>query len=421
MTLDLQKLAAAKLWLISTPTGQVGAESPRDLPYLAHALYALIPVASEDVQRLACDEWWRIYVNPEWLIMATVREIGEELAHICWHLLAEHAERARSQDVDRASAADWKLAADITIAHTLEPDELAPDELPTAKDHQLTPGLSAEQYFAMIGRLAASAPGETTERPADEPESSETCGSGADGIARPHELGPYSDIAAVSTFDAREIRRRVAIEYRETATRRGDQPGDALRWVESILEPTTSWEPLLTGAVRRAVGWAAGRSDFTYARPSRRASSTPGIILPGQHRPLPRIAILVDTSASVDDELLARALGEVDGVIAALGVPDTSVTVYAVDAAVQSASRVRRARDVSLAGAGGTDLRVGLRAVEAERPRPDIVIVFTDGFTPWPTTPPPGATLIAAILGRHAPDLPPTPEWAIRVECIATR
>ena len=277
----------------------------------------------------------------------------------------------------------------------------------------MRPGLSAEEYFAHVSHLPVG--------PSDSGgslEPSDGCGSGADGLPRRNEYGPDADAGAVSAFDAREIRRQVAIEYQEHAGRRGDEPGDALRWVRNTLEPTILWGPLLSGAVRRAVGWAAGRGDFTCSRPSRRASAVPGIVLPGQHRPLPRLSILVDTSGSVDDKLLARALGEVDGAIAALGVPGSNVTVYSVDAAVHTVAKVRRAQDAKLIGAGGTDLRIRLRAVEHERPRPDVIIVFTDGDTPWPASPPPGAVVIAAILGRDRKLMPPTPKWVTRVECV---
>src|SRR5690606_30374258 len=135
-------------------------------------------------------------------------------------------------------------------------------------------------------------------------------------------------------------------------------------------------------------------------------------------RPVPRVAVVVDTSASVDDGLLARALGETDGAIAALGVPGSHLTVYSVDAAVHTAQKLTRARDARLVGAGGTDLRLGLRAIEAQRPRPDVVIVFTDGDTPWPAAPPPGARVVVGLLGRRGQVLPPTPRWAIRVECL---
>ena len=85
----------------------------------------------------------------------------------------------------------------------------------------------------------------------------------------------------------------------------------------------------------------------------------------------------------------------------ALGVPGAQMTIYSVDAAVHTVEKVRRARDAKLVGAGGTDMRLGFRGVEAERPRPDVVICFTDADTPWPSAPPPGAAVIAAVLGRE--------------------
>jgi hypothetical protein len=47
-----------------------------------------------------------------------------------------------------------------------------------------------------------------------------------------------------------------------------------------------------------------------------------------------------------------------------------------------------------------------------------VIVVLTDGYTPWPTTPPPGAAVVVALLGWDRSDLPPTPAWATRVECL---
>ena len=421
--MDHQKLAAAKLWLISAPPaaapGQRKARSdaPRDLPYLSRALYALIPVSSGEVERMTVDEWWRVYINEAWLDAATIAEVGAELAHVTWHLLADHADRARGQDVDRATASAWEKSADLTVAHTLIPDSLKPEQLPTSTQMKLPEGRSVEEYFAAISRLPVASQDGTNDE-SDQLGPADGCGSGADGLRRLNEYGPDTDVGAVAKHEATQIRRQVAVEYKNHATIRGAYAGDALRWVERTLDPEVAWEPLLSGAVRRAVGWAAGRGDYTYTRPSRRASSLPGVILPGQHKPVPRVSIIVDTSYSVDDTLLARALGEVDGALLALGVPGAQVKIYSVDAALHTVENVRRARDAKLVGAGGTDLRVGFRGVEAERPRPDIVICLTDGDTPWPSAPPPGAVVIAAILGRRGHSLPPTPKWATRVECL---
>jgi predicted metal-dependent peptidase len=93
------------------------------------------------------------------------------------------------------------------------------------------------------------------------------------------------------------------------------------------------------------------------------------------------------------------------------------VTVLAVDAAVQAVSRVRSAADVRLGGGGGTDMVLGIAAAVASRPRPDLVVLLTDGETEWPPAPTP-VPLIAVVMGRAwERELPPTPPWAVRVEC----
>ncbi|MBK6764187.1 MAG: hypothetical protein IPG68_13320 [Micrococcales bacterium] len=66
--------------------------------------------------------------------------------------------------------------------------------------------------------------------------------------------------------------------------------------------------------------------------------------MPALRRPLPAVAVVVDTSGSIDDGLLAQALGEVKSVLASLAVPDSSVTVLAVDAAVHTVQQVRDVR-----------------------------------------------------------------------------
>ncbi len=109
--------------------------------------------------------------------------------------------------------------------------------------------------------------------------------------------------------------------------------------------------------------------------------------------------------------------GEVDGALRGLGVTGSSVTVLACDAAVHTVTRVRKARDTALAGGGGTDMRAGITAAAALRPRPDVIVVFTDGYTPWPDQGPPGSAVVAAVLGRPEHILPPSPDWATRIEC----
>jgi len=70
--------------------------------------------------------------------------------------------------------------------------------------------------------------------------------------------------------------------------------------------------------VRRAVAWTAGATQPTYSRISRRQAAT-AAVLPGSRHPIPSVAINIDTSGFMDDALLAKALGEVDGVLRSVG------------------------------------------------------------------------------------------------------
>jgi predicted metal-dependent peptidase len=139
-------------------------------------------------------------------------------------------------------------------------------------------------------------------------------------------------------------------------------PGHWRPWADDVLDPVLDWRQLLRSAVRRGVASVAGKVDFTYRRPSRRASSVAGVVLPALHQPAPRIAVVIDTSASIDEAMLGRVLGEVAGLLSGLGVGRSDLRVICCDARAYRAQRVFDARDVRLVGGGGTDVGAGIRA-----------------------------------------------------------
>jgi predicted metal-dependent peptidase len=89
--------------------------------------------------------------------------------------------------------------------------------------------------------------------------------------------------------------------------------------------------------------------------------------------------------------------------------------VLACDTAVAPAQRVSSARQVQLTGGGGTDMGAGIAAAAALRPRPAVVVVLTDGYTPWPRLAPKGMRVVVGLLGEQTPE---APTWAraVRVE-----
>jgi predicted metal-dependent peptidase len=205
----------------------------------------------------------------------------------------------------------------------------------------------------------------------------------------------------------------VARAIREASQGRGDVPGHLRRWAEEKLRPRGDWRRELAAAVRRAVADVAGASDYSYRRPSRRQGQVGNgkVVLPSLRRPVPAVAVVVDTSGSISDTMLTQALAEIRGILEAAGQRE-GVRVLAVDAAVQSCRRVFRPEQVELAGGGGTDMRVGLEAAAKLRPRPNVIVVITDGYTPWPSEPPRGIRVIVAHMG----DGGAVPGWAKEVK-----
>lgn len=198
------------------------------------------------------------------------------------------------------------------------------------------------------------------------------------------------------------IRREVAQRILEAAKQRGDVPGDLIRFAEAALTPKVPWETLLRALVSQALAPVRGPVHRTYAVLHRRTPFL-GAILPGGRDGLPRIALVVDTSGSMGDRELEQALAEVRRILALVG----TLTVYSVDAAVQAVQTVRDVRQVRLKGGGGTDMRVGIE--EALKGRPDLIVVYTDGHTPWPKRPPPVPVVAACTTDQR------TPPWAKRV------
>ena len=365
----------------------------QDRPYLAAALFSLTVVESPEVATMGVDRRWRCYVSPAFVARTPVPELAAVWIHEVAHLLRDHHGRAgRLPPGPAAGHHRVNIAQDCEIN-----DDLLADRLPLPpgclqpRTFGLPTGLLFEKYLALL-------PPEIGGHP--------DCGSGAHGVDRPWEGdGP----AGVSAAEAEAIRRDTARQIRA----RGTAPGGWLRWAAATLEPQVDWRRRLSGAVREALAWAGGAVDYAYQRPSRRSAALRGVILPSLRRPVPRVAIVVDTSGSMGEPELTAALTEVAAVLRVVGVGGNRTTVLACDAAVHVTRAVYTVGEVRLAGGGGTDLRVGV--AEALASRPHVVIVLTDGFTPWPDVPLESTRLIAALIGPSAP-LPPAWITTVRVD-----
>lgn len=236
------------------------------------------------------------------------------------------------------------------------------------------------------------------------------CGSVAGGPRREWELPDpeKSNVPGVGEIEAEVILNDVAKAISDYAKTRGDVPGGLKRWADEHLKPSkVDWRKRLGALIRRSVAIASGQTDYSLRRPSRRSMQR-GIITPGTVRPVPEIAVVLDTSGSMTDRDIATALAEVQGILKKIGVPQ--LWLIDVDMEAGKPKKVSTVKKITLHGGGGTDMRVGIDEALKLKPRPNAIVVLTDGYTPWPSEPPP----VPVIVGLVAGDVE-VPKWAEKV------
>lgn len=379
--LDLDKLFAARL------------HAARVRPYLATALFALHTVESRRVPTMAVDRHWRCYVSPAFVARTPVEELAGVWVHEVSHLLRDH--HGRSDRVARERgltgpgerlrmniAADCEINDDVFGDGLTRPEgAVQPSSLGPASGHLM------EDYLRWFGL-----------GPRTQSLAWLDCGSGADGLEREWEFGP-DGAHGLSAQERDAVRFRVA---QGITGRPGSAPRGWQRWAEEAFHPPQPWRELLGAAVRSAVTGSGAGEDYTYGRPSRRSAGVPGAILPSLRRRPPQVCVVIDTSGSVSDAELGSALLEVAAISRAVGGRRDLVSVLACDAAVQNVHALCRAEGIPLVGGGGTDLRTGFAKALRAQPRPDVIVVLTDGQTPWPATRPPCRTVVG-LFPRQQP------------------
>jgi predicted metal-dependent peptidase len=205
------------------------------------------------------------------------------------------------------------------------------------------------------------------------------------------------------------VRREVARRIDEISSYAGEVSPAWRRWAHATLAPKVDYLATIRHVVRRALRESTlGRYDRTYRRPHRRQACYGEFLMPSFQQPRPRPGFLIDTSSSMEDSQLARALAELAGLTRQLGY-GADVVVACCDAAVRDVRKVFGAGQVELYGGGGTDLDVGLRAfIERTHDPIDLLVIVSDCHTTWSNDVPP-FPVITIRVGDGAP-----PPWGNR-------
>jgi predicted metal-dependent peptidase len=105
---------------------------------------------------------------------------------------------------------------------------------------------------------------------------------------------------------------------------------------------------------------------------------------------------------------LALIRGVVTDVCRAVG---ADVVFLAADTEVRAESSVNDGYELEMVGRGGTNMAKAIEHAEKLVPPVDVILVVTDGETPWPTREPSQKTIVC-LVGESTRKTPP---WAVTI------
>jgi len=160
--------------------------------------------------------------------------------------------------------------------------------------------------------------------------------------------------------------------------RQGNLPQNMHLVVPEYFSHKVDWREFLYGYIA-----THAKSTYSFSPPNMKYLYR-GICLPSLSSDLLRIVVAIDTSGSVDEELLSTFMGEVSSVMQQY--PNYEIDLITADAKIQT-HRVflpGESLDYEVSGGGGTDFRPVFDYIDKHIDYPTLLIYFTDGDGRFP-------------------------------------
>lgn len=378
----------------------------KNTPYLSTIIYALIPIETghPELKTIAVDKHGRLYYNPDFIEELSVNELSTCIIHEANHILRNHYERGKGKQHEIFNiAADCEINDDLWYSRLVIPEGAIMPSM-----FNLNDGKTAEYYYQQIVNNSQSAKqAQALSQDSEDSsgkESNPMCGnSGSCGSGEPKDWeqkdsDPQGNdnegsVPKISEGEMELLRDQVATEIQNTKNQ-GIIPDSLVRWAKEFKKPQVNWRKELSASIKNALNKKSGLVDYTYSRRSRR--SLPRVILPGMDAPVPNVSVVIDTSGSMSTEELEAAVSETAGILKSMG-SHCGIQVLSVDAHVNRSKKAFSVKDITLIGGGGTDMTKGIMAAASERPKPDVIVIITDGYTDWPKAELPKIKLLAVL------------------------
>lgn len=345
---------------------------------LAHVFFASILLSTKVVEDKSCPTAWtdmvQIGYNPDFIASLNDPEvILFVLAHEVLHIVLKHGFRLRGRNPKV-----WNIACDHAINLMLK---AAGFKLWVNCYHDdRFKGMSAEAIYDLLMR---------------EPEQGAGGGNGRQDGGMPGDLHEPGNLdPEQQAVIERRIDQMVA-QAASMARMAGKLSGDLAKLVDGILNPPLPWQQLLREYATQGL-----RLDETWSRRDRRH---PDIYLPGKEgQTMGEVVIIGDASGSTTAQMFAQIGAEMVEIIEAVQ-PERLRVIWADDdeCVLEEVFEAGDLIELHPKGGGGTDMRKPCLYVE--KFEPIVVILVTDGYTPWPTEEPPYPLIVCCSTDAEVP------------------
>tara|TARA_R110002153_G_scaffold114570_1_gene257363 strand:+ start:2130 stop:3464 length:1335 start_codon:yes stop_codon:yes gene_type:complete len=323
------------------------------------------------------------YFNRNFVAALSDQEIVFLVGHEVLHCVYDH------MDVDRRGDRNpmlWNIANDYVINADLIDGRIGEQIklVDICYDWKYRGQLSEEIYDQLFDEMEKNGqlPDQTTldihidrdegddEGSGDGPEANGKGGNKADG---PEKMTAEEKEKVKQEFQN-------AVMQSAKAAGSGNLPGGVKRMLDHLLNPQLDWRELLAMQVQSVI-----RSDYTYQIPSRKGQDS-GFYLPGMDRDQTiDIALGIDTSGSMSDDMLIDILTETKGVMDQY--TDFNIHLFCFDTEVHNPqvftqNNMEEFLEYQPEGGGGTEFDCCFDYMKEEGIVPKKFVMFTDGY-PW--------------------------------------
>jgi predicted metal-dependent peptidase len=336
--------------------------------------------------RIQCaDEWCptaavdgrNLYFNTQFFNAMNNKEIEFVIAHEILHCVFDHLGRR-----DERNPMLYNIAADYIVNNLLVRDRIGekPSIVDCFQDFKYE-GWTSEEVYEELFKEAEKNGQEFLEQLGEMlDEHLDLEGDGTEGDGEGNDEGKSKGRPKYSKAEIDQIKdeiKEAMIQASQTAGA-GNTPAGVQRIIQQLTEPKINWRELLRQQIQSTI-----KSDYTFARPSRKGWHT-GAILPGMNfQDTIDICITLDMSGSIGDTQAKDFLGEIQGIMDEY--KDYKIKLWCFDTAVYneqdfSADDGDTLTDYEILGGGGTDFMVNWQYMKDNDIQPKKFIMFTDGY-----------------------------------------